>query len=185
MKKSIAIFASGSGSNAENIYQYFLDRDIEIKYLVCNNPHAGVLSRFYQTDVQVLLIEKRDLVSDDFLAKMKSVNLLILAGFLLLIPAKMVAAFPNKIINIHPALLPKYGGKGMYGEHVHRAVLEDHACEHGITIHYVNEAFDQGEIIFQKKFEVNESDDLNSIQRKIHQLEFENYPKVIEKLLCE
>jgi len=185
MKKSIAIFASGSGSNAENIYRYFSNKNVEVRYLVCNNRDAGVLDRFHQTNVQILLIEKRDLVSDDILAKMKSVDLLILAGFLLLIPAKLVTAFPNKIINIHPALLPKYGGKGMYGEHIHRAVLENKEKKHGITIHYVNEAFDQGEIIFQKKFEVNESDDLNSIQRKIHQLEFENYPKVIEKLLCE
>ncbi|MBL7788896.1 MAG: phosphoribosylglycinamide formyltransferase [Chitinophagales bacterium] len=183
MQKVIAIFASGSGTNAENIYNYFLGTNISIKYIVCNNPNAGVLRRFENTDVEVILIQKKALESPDLLAKLYGVDLIVLAGFLVLIPASFVQAFPKKIINIHPALLPKYGGKGMYGDHIHKAVLENNEKEHGITIHYVNEEFDKGEIIFQEEFVVTENDNLASIQEKIHTLEFQNYPKVIERLL--
>lgn len=183
MQKVIAIFASGSGTNAENIYNYFLGTNISVKYLVCNNPNAGVLRRFENTDVEVILIQKKALESPDLLAKLYGVDLIVLAGFLVLIPASFVQAFPKKIINIHPALLPKYGGKGMYGDHIHKAVLENNEKEHGITIHYVNEEFDKGEIIFQEEFVVTENDNLASIQEKIHTLEFQNYPKVIERLL--
>lgn len=181
--KQIAIFASGSGSNAENIYNYFQGSNIYIKYLVCNNPHAGVLNRFENTGVDIILITKNELESEEFIQKMKEVDLIVLAGFLLLIPVIFVQAFPNKIVNIHPALLPNYGGKGMYGDHVHRAVLENKEEFHGITIHYVNEEFDKGEIIFQEEFAVTEEDDLSSIQSKIHNLEFKNYPRVVEKLV--
>lgn len=183
MTKNIAIFASGSGSNAENIYHYFLDTDIRVKYLVCNRTLAGVIKRFENTEVEIILIQKSDLISDVFLNKIKDVDLIVLAGFLLLVPEKFVDFFQNKIINIHPALLPKYGGKGMYGDHVHRTVLEKKEKEHGITIHYVNEEFDQGEIIFQEKFSVASSDDLASIQSKIHSLEFKWYPQIIKGLL--
>jgi phosphoribosylglycinamide formyltransferase-1 len=184
MKKSIAIFASGSGSNAENIYQYFKDSDIvNVATLVCNNPNAGVIERFIDTDVEVILIEKKDLSDPEFIQDLNGVDLIVLAGFLALIPVSLISAFPKKIINIHPALLPNYGGKGMYGDHIHRAVLENKEKKHGITIHYVNEEFDKGEIIFQEEFVVTEKDDLTSIQSKIHILEFQNYPKVIERLL--
>lgn len=181
--KQIAIFASGSGTNAENIYNYFQGSDVRVKYLVCNNAEAGVIKRFENTNVEVVLISKSNLKSDDFISKMKEVDLIVLAGFLLLVPAPFVQTFSKKIINIHPALLPKYGGKGMYGDFVHRAVIENNEKEHGITIHYVNEEFDKGEIIFQEKFEIGDTDNLASIQSKIHHLEFKHYPQVIEKLL--
>lgn len=180
---NIAIFASGSGSNAENIYNYFLGTSISVKYLVCNNPNAGVLKRFENTEVEIIQISKAELKSEEFINKMMEVDLIVLAGFLLLVPPTFVQIFSGKIVNVHPALLPNYGGKGMYGDHIHRAVLENKEKKHGITIHYVNEEFDKGEIIFQEEFEVTEKDDLTSIQSKIHLLEFQNYPKVIERLL--
>ncbi len=183
--KHIAIFASGSGSNAENIYNYFQDSNINVKYLVCNHATAGVLTRFENKGVEILLVSKTDLKSEEFIQKLKDIDLIVLAGFLILIPPILIQSFPDKIINVHPALLPKYGGKGMYGDHVHRAVLENKEEFHGITIHYVNEEFDKGEIIFQEKFKVTGDDSLTSIQAKIHQLEFEWFPKIIEKLLSQ
>lgn len=181
--KQIAIFASGSGSNAENIYKYFLGSTIQVKFIVCNNPKAGVLKRFEDANVEIVLIDKKDLSSDNFIKKLNGIDLIVLAGFLLLIPSKLIDAFPHKIINIHPALLPNYGGKGMYGDNVHKAILENKEKEHGITIHYVNEEFDKGKIIFQEKFVVEKTDDLTSIQSKIHSLEFEHYPKIIEQIV--
>ena len=184
LSKQIAVFASGSGSNAENIYHYFQNSvEVEFKFLVCNNPKAGVLQRFEPLNAETTLITKEELASDVFINKLHGVDLIILAGFLALIPESLLAAFPKKIINIHPALLPKYGGKGMYGDRVHNAVLANHEKEHGISIHYVNEEFDKGEIIFQKKFPLTEEDHLISIQSKIHDLEFKYYPETIEKLL--
>lgn len=184
-QKKIAIFASGSGSNAENIYRYFEGSDIEVLYLVCNNSNAGVLKRFENKKVTTILIDKEELNLQHFINRMKELDLIVLAGFLLLIPASLIQACSGKIINIHPALLPKYGGKGMYGDHVHRAVLKNGEKEHGITIHYVNEKFDDGEVIFQEKFIVDKTDDLQTIQTKIHDLEFKWYPKIIERLLSE
>ena len=184
LSKQIAVFASGSGSNAENIYHYFQNSvEVEFKFLVCNTPNARVLQRFESLNVETILITKEELASDVFINKLYGVDLIILAGFLALIPESLLAAFPKKIINIHPALLPKYGGKGMYGDRVHNAVLANHEKEHGISIHYVNEEFDKGEIIFQKKFPLTEEDHLISIQSKIHDLEFKYYPETIEKLL--
>lgn len=183
--KHIAIFASGSGSNAENIYKYFLGTRISVKYLVCNNPNAGVLKRFENTDVEIIQISKAELKSEEFIALLREVDLIVLAGFLLLVPPIFVQAFAGKIVNIHPALLPDYGGKGMYGDFVHRAVLENKEKKHGITIHYVNEEFDKGEIIFQEEFDVTKDDDLASIQEKIHTLEIQNYPRVVERLVTK
>jgi phosphoribosylglycinamide formyltransferase-1 len=184
LSKQIAVFASGSGSNAENIYHYFQNSvEVEFKFLVCNNPHSRVLQRFEPLNVETILITKEELASDVFINKLYGVDLIILAGFLALIPESLLAAFPKKIINIHPALLPKYGGKGMYGDRVHKAILANNEKEHGISIHYVNEEFDKGEIIFQKKFPLTEEDHLISIQSKIHDLEFKYYPETIEKLL--
>lgn len=180
---NIAIFASGSGSNAENIYNYFLDSNkITVTTLVCNNPNAGVINRFLYKDIEIILIEKKDLSDSDFIENLKEIDLIVLAGFLALVPKELIAAFPKKIINIHPALLPKYGGKGMYGDHVHKAVIENKEKEHGITIHYVNEEFDKGEIIFQEKFEISSDENLDSLKTKIHNLEFKHFPKIIEKL---
>ncbi len=184
LSKQIAVFASGSGSNAENIYHYFQNSvEVEFKFLVCNTPNARVLQRFESLNVETILITKEELASDVFINKLYGVDLIILAGFLALIPESLLAAFPKKIINIHPALLPKYGGKGMYGDRVHKAILANNEKEHGISIHYVNEEFDKGEIIFQKKFPLTEEDHLISIQSKIHDLEFKYYPETIEKLL--
>jgi phosphoribosylglycinamide formyltransferase-1 len=184
LSKQIAVFASGSGSNAENIYHYFQNSvEVEFKFLVCNNPNSRVLQRFEPLNVETILITKEELASDVFINKLYGVDLIILAGFLALIPESLLAAFPKKIINIHPALLPKYGGKGMYGDRVHKAILANNEKEHGISIHYVNEEFDKGEIIFQKKFPLTEEDHLISIQSKIHDLEFKYYPETIEKLL--
>ena len=181
--KNIAIFASGSGSNAENIYNYFLDsKNISVTTLVCNNPNAGVIERFLYKDIEIILIEKMDLSDYDFIDNLKGIDLIVLAGFLALVPKELIAAFPNKIINIHPALLPKYGGKGMYGDHVHKAVLENKEQEHGITIHYVNEEFDKGKIIFQEKFEISSDENLESLKTKIHNLEFKFFPLIIEEL---
>ena len=184
LSKQIAVFASGSGSNAENIYHYFQNSvEVEFKFLVCNTPKAGVLQRFEPLNAETILITKEELASDVFINKLYGVDLIILAGFLALIPESLLAAFPKKIINIHPALLPKYGGKGMYGDRIHKAILANNEKEHGISIHYVNEEFDKGEIIFQKKFPLTEEDHLISIQSKIHDLEFKYYPETIEKLL--
>ena len=141
------------------------------------------MNRFENTGLDIILITKNELESEEFIEKMKEVDLIVLAGFLLLIPAIFVQAFPNKIVNIHPALLPNYGGKGMYGDYIYRAVQENKEKKHGITIHYVNEEFDKGEIIFQEEFALTEEDDLLSVKEKIHILEFKNYPKVIERLL--
>jgi len=183
-QKNIAIFASGSGSNAENIYQYFkCNEAVKVKYLVCNNPEAFVLHRFENTGVEIIQIKKSDLAAIPLLDRLKEIDLIVLAGFLLLIPLEMVQSFPNKIINIHPALLPLYGGKGMYGDNIHKAVIKNDETEHGITIHYVNEEFDKGEIIFQSRFKIEQEDTLESIKDKIHQLEMEFYPKVIEEVL--
>ena len=182
--KQLAVFASGSGSNAENIYHYFQNSvEVEFKFLVCNNPKAVVLQRFEPLNAETILITKEELASDVFINKLYGVDLIILAGFLALIPESLLAAFPKKIINIHPALLPKYGGKGMYGDRIHKAILANNEKEHGISIHSVNEEFDKGEIIFQKKFLLTEEDHLISIQSKIHDLEFKYYPETIEKLL--
>lgn len=186
--KRIAILASGSGTNAENIIKYFKNRDsVSVVYVLSNKKDAMVLERASR-----LKIPNNSFSNNDFIDTDKVLNFLkenadyvILAGFLWKIPAKIIAAFPNKIINIHPALLPKYGGKGMYGMHVHNAVVENMEKQTGITIHYVNENYDEGAIIFQKSFEVLESDTPEDVAQKIHKLEHEYFPKIIEKVILE
>ena len=186
--KRIAILASGSGTNAENIIKYFKNSDsISVVQVLSNKKDAKVLER-----ASFLNIPNRSFDKNDFIATDEVLNLLkenadyvILAGFLWKIPSKIIAAFPNKIINIHPALLPKYGGKGMYGMHVHNAVVENKEKQTGITIHYVNENYDEGAIIFQKSFEVLENDTPDEVAQKIHILEYEFFPKVIEKVILE
>ena len=182
--KKIAIFASGSGSNAENIYTYFKQHpEISVERIVCNRKTAGVIERFKNTEVRVAIITKSDLGNTDFVESLKDIDLIILAGFLVLIPSVFISHFEDKIINIHPSLLPKYGGEGMYGDRVHEAVLAHHESESGITIHYVNEQYDKGEIIFQAKVEIIPEDTIDTLKDKIHALEHEFYPIVIENLL--
>ena len=183
----IAIFASGSGSNAENIVRHFSNHPTtEVGLILTNNSNAFVLERAKKLDVKSLVFNQHDFSKTDeivrFLTK-NDVNWVILAGFLLKIPQNLINAFPNRIINIHPALLPKFGGKGMYGNHVHKAVIDAKEKESGITIHYVNENYDEGKIIFQARCTVKENDTYNDLAQKIHLLEQEHFPKVIEQVI--
>ena len=183
----IVIFASGNGSNAQNIINYFdPDPEVIIKSVFCNNTKAKVIEKAKAQDVEVFLFDKSQLQSSDYvLNKLKSISpdLIVLAGFLLKIPDKIISLFDDKIINLHPSLLPKYGGKGMYGDRVHHAVLASGEKESGISIHYVNEVYDDGQIIAQFKTPVDNNETLKSLQEKIHQLEQQHFPKVIDKLL--
>ncbi len=185
--KKITIFASGGGTNAENIISYFQDSEfISVEAVFCNRKHAGVLERAKRLGVKTIVFQKSELLeSQSVLNQLKAINpdLIVLAGFLLKIPEDMVDAFEHKIINIHPALLPKYGGKGMYGMNVHQAVVDHKETESGITIHYVNTQYDEGAILFQAKCRVDETDTAEDVAAKIHALEMEHFPKVIEKLL--
>lgn len=180
--KRIVIFASGSGSNAENIIRYFESAaDIKVVHLLCNNPKANVFDRCERLQIDASLIDKESFAEDDTVLHFlqEEADFIVLAGFLWKIPEKIVHAFPNKIFNIHPALLPKYGGKGMYGKHVHVAVKMNHEIETGITIHYVNEKYDEGAIIFQAKVPLKASDTPDTIAEKVHALEYLHFPKVI------
>lgn len=188
MNHTIVIFASGSGSNAQRIVEYFADyTNINIVSIFCNNPNAYVIERAAKMKIPCQLFSKDDFLSGRVLSDLESYNpsLIVLAGFLWLIPPQMVKAFPDRIINIHPALLPKYGGKGMYGMRVHESVIENCETESGITIHLVNEKYDEGDVLFQAKCVVNKIDTPEDLAEKIHQLEYEHFPKVIEKLLIE
>lgn len=186
--KRIVILASGSGTNAENIIKYFKNSDsISVVHVLSNKKDAKVLDRASRLDIPNRSFDKNDfIVTDEVLNFLKeNADYVILAGFLWKIPSKIIEAFANKIINIHPALLPKYGGKGMYGMHVHNAVVENKEKQTGITIHYVNENYDEGAIIFQKSFDILESDTPDDVAQKIHLLEYEYFPKVIEKAIIE
>jgi phosphoribosylglycinamide formyltransferase-1 len=186
---NLAVFASGNGSNAERLIDYFRDHEnVDVKLILTNNPKAGVLERAANKGVETWVFDRatfRD--SDDIveLLALRNIDLIVLAGFLWLVPENLLNAYTNKIINIHPALLPKYGGKGMYGSHVHRAVIDAKEKESGITIHYVNEKYDDGQIIFQKSFELSANETPESLAEKIHKLEYEHFPRVIEKLISE
>jgi phosphoribosylglycinamide formyltransferase-1 len=187
LKKRIAIFASGSGSNAQKIMEYFKKHnDAEVALVLTNNPEAYVLQRADNFEIPSHLFNKTEFYKTDEVVnilKNLQIDLIVLAGFLWLIPQNLLKAFPNKIINIHPALLPKYGGKGMYGDHVHKAILAAGETESGITIHFVNEEFDEGEVIQQSRFQITKTDDLEMVKFKGQQLEHLHYPKVIEQLL--
>lgn len=187
MKKRIAIFASGSGSNAQKIMEHFKYSDsAEVALVLSNNPEAFVLQRADNFEIPTHVFDRHDFYESDEvvnLLKRLDIDLVVLAGFLWLVPENLLKAFPNKIINIHPALLPKFGGKGMYGDKVHKAVLAAGEEEHGITIHFVNENFDEGEVIYQAKFRVEPGDTLEVIKFNGQQLEHLHYPKVIENLL--
>lgn len=187
MKKRIAIFASGSGSNAQKIMEHFkYSSDAEVAIVLSNNPEAYVLQRADNFEIPTHIFDRHEFYHTDSvveLLKRLNIDLVVLAGFLWLVPQNLLTAFPNKIINIHPALLPKFGGKGMYGDYVHKAVMAAGEEEHGITIHFVNENFDEGEIIYQAKFKIEPGDTLEQIKFKGQQLEHQHYPKVIENLL--
>jgi len=187
LKKRIAIFASGSGSNAQKIMEHFKrSSDAEVVLILTNNPHAYVLQRADNFEVPSHIFTRNEFYNtDDVIKLLKNlqVDLIVLAGFLWLVPIPLLKAFPNKIINLHPALLPKYGGAGMYGDHVHKAVLANKEDESGITIHFVNEMFDEGEIIHQSKFRIEPGDNLEMIKFKGQQLEHQHFPRVIEGLL--
>lgn len=187
--KRIVIFASGSGTNAENLIKFFHNREnVSVIQILSNNPHAKVLERAKKLKVSALSFNKIAFAeTSHILDLLKSVkpDLIVLAGFLWKFPEHILSEFPNKVINIHPALLPKYGGKGMYGMNVHETIVSNKEKETGITIHYVNEHYDEGAIIFQAKCAVNPSDTAHDVAQKIHKLEMNHFPKVIEKLLNE
>lgn len=187
VKKRIAIFASGSGSNAQKIMEHFkYSDDAEVSLVLSNNPDAYVLQRADNFEIPSHIFDRHEFYQTDNVVdilKRLDIDLLVLAGFLWLVPENLLKAYPNKIINIHPALLPKHGGKGMYGDRVHKAVLAAGDEEHGITIHFVNENFDEGEVIYQGRFKVEKDDTLETIKFKGQQLEHLHYPKVVENLL--
>lgn len=187
MKKRIAIFASGSGSNAQKIMEHFKkSNDAEVALVLTNNPYAYVLQRADNFETPSHIFDKEEFYnSNKIIALLQNlnINLIVLAGFMWLVPENLLKKYPNKIINIHPALLPNYGGKGMYGDRVHQAVLDAKELESGITIHFVNEHFDEGEVIHQSKFKIDKGDDLKMLKFKVQQLEHLHFPKVIEGLI--
>lgn len=184
--KKIVIFASGSGSNAENIILHFKDNQyVNVVAVLSNNPNAKVLKKAEQHNVPTLVFDRKQL-SDGFVSeKVNKIqpDLIVLAGFLWKFPDTIVHQYPNKIINIHPALLPKYGGKGMYGMKVHQSVLENKEKQTGISIHYVNEHYDEGGVIFQKNVAIENCTTPEEIAKKVHDLEQKYFPEVIEKIL--
>lgn len=183
----IAIFASGTGTNARQIIEYFADRkDIKVVLVVSNKPEAGVLQIAAERQIPSLLIEKeRFFRGDAYLPELEhfQVNFIVLAGFLWKIPLSLVQHFSGRMINIHPALLPLYGGKGMYGQKVHAAVLEAGDRESGITIHFVTEGYDEGGIVFQAKCPVLPGDNPETLAQRIHQLEHSHFPRIIEEVI--
>lgn len=185
---NVAIFASGEGTNAENLFNYFArDPRVRIKLVITNNEEAGVVAKAhqYKKTVQIVSREALEKYSHQLIEflKVEKIDLIVLAGFLLKIPAEFIQAFPNRIINLHPSLLPKFGGKGMYGKRVLEAVLSSGEKITGVTVHYVNEVYDEGEIILQASCPVSENDTVESLSAKIRQLEFDCLPKAIEKFL--
>lgn len=186
---NLAIFASGAGSNALNIIRFFKNSEaVKINFVLCNKPDAKIVTAAKEEGVNVVVVSNQDVeegIKIVDLCELNNVDYIILAGFLRKIPEQLIGLYPNRIINIHPSLLPKYGGKGMYGANVHKAVLENKEKESGITIHYVNSEFDEGEIIAQFKCTVDDSETLESLQQKIHQLEHANFPIIIEKTVTK
>lgn len=186
--KKIILFASGSGSNAEKIMMHFEKNSLaKVVQIFTNNPEAKVLERAKKYDVPTQIVSKLALEQSEFLKKIQEINpdLIVLAGFLLKFPSTIIERFPMKVINIHPALLPKYGGKGMYGMHVHKTVLENKEAESGITIHYVNENYDEGEFIFQQSVGIQNCKTAEEIAEKVHELEHLYFPKIIETLISK
>lgn len=185
--KYVVLLASGSGSNVENIITYFRKKKFPIRFhIITNKPNAFVLERAKRLNVDAEIVTKKQ--NDDGLLQKRihelNPDLVVLAGYLLLFPEPIIKEFPNKIINIHPALLPKFGGKGMYGNFVHQAVVTNKETETGITIHYLSEHYDEGATIFQAKTPVDENDTPEDVANKVHQLEYEYFPQIIEQLLA-
>ena len=187
MSKKIAVFASGSGSNAENIARYFSDKSIaNVELIITNRADSYVVERAKQMNIKSAFFpnsawkEPKEVL--DLLMSHK-INFIVLAGFLIRVPEAILNKYPNRVINIHPALLPKFGGKGMYGDNVHNAVIEAKEKESGITIHYCNEHYDEGDIIFQAKCEVLPTDTAEDVANKVHKLEYKHFPIIIEKLV--
>ena len=187
MPKKLAIFGSGSGSNAENICNYFADSsDIEVILICTNKQDAFIVKRANKLDIPVYIFTKYELNNFvDLHKKLDSigVNIIILAGFLLKLPSIMLRSYPNRIINIHPSLLPKYGGKGMYGNNIHKAVIKSKETESGISIHFVNQNYDEGKIILQEKCAISDNETIETLIQKIHKLEHNYFPGAIEKIL--
>lgn len=183
----IAIFASGKGSNADNIISYFkLNQIADVALIVSDNPAAGVLKIADINNIPVVVLSKEDRLNYSScieILHIHNVDFIVLAGYLKKIPASLISQFPDKIINIHPALLPKYGGKGMYGNNVHRAVIENNEKESGITIHFIDEIYDHGKIIFQEKCEIENGETIESLAKKIHNLEYKHFPRVIAEVI--
>lgn len=188
--KKLALFASGNGTNAEQIIRYFHrpESGIKVDLILTNKPEAYVLQRAKKLNVDSFVFDRDSFYTSEEIVEhlqYRKIDLIVLAGFLWLIPKSMIEAFPQKIINIHPALLPKYGGKGMYGSHVHEAVVKNKETETGITIHLVDEIYDNGTILCQKRCEVLASDTPDQVAHRVHQLEYEYFPQVIEKYIHE
>lgn len=187
--KKLAVMASGSGTNAENLIRYFSDHPaIRVSLVLSNRHDAFVLERARKLGVPAVSFTREELCETkaipDLLAG-HGIDFIALAGFLWLVPREILAAYPRRVVNIHPALLPRYGGKGMYGEKVHRSVIEAGDSESGITIHYVNEQYDEGDVVFQAKCPVLNDDTPETLAQRIHSLEYEHYPKVIERLIMD
>jgi phosphoribosylglycinamide formyltransferase-1 len=187
--KRIAIFASGSGSNAEKICEYFEDRtDVQVNLILTNNPQAGVIQRARKFRIPVVVFDRKTFYETDRIVELlrnNEIDLIVLAGFMILIPGSLLGTYSEKMVNIHPALLPKYGGKGMYGHFVHEAVVANAEKESGITIHFVNENYDEGNIIFQASCEVAASDTPDDVARKVQVLEHVHFPKVIDEVVSK
>ena len=185
--KRIAIFASGSGSNAENIANYFKNStEVEIPLILANTPKAYVLERAKKLGIESVVVTNEEFRAADNVIEIlneKKIDFIVLAGFLLLVPAKLVAAYPGRIVNIHPALLPKHGGKGMYGDRVHEAVVAAGDTESGITIHLIDERYDCGTTFFQATCPVLPTDTPHDVAEKVHALEYKHFPHVIEEIL--
>ena len=188
-KKHIAIFASGSGSNARKILEYFEDReDVKVALIISNKRNAGVLQHAKEFNVPSLTMNRAFFYNTQAILgtlQSEKIDLIVLAGFLWLVPQYLIAAYPQKIVNIHPALLPKYGGKGMYGHHVHKAVQANGEKESGMTIHFVNEHYDEGGHIFQAKCKLDEGDSADEIAKKVLKLEHTHYARVVDDLLSQ
>jgi phosphoribosylglycinamide formyltransferase-1 len=187
--RNIAIFASGSGTNAEKIIQYFSTRNsAKVSLVLSNKRQATVLKRAAALNVRTVFFEHKEFYVTGKVLRyltLYKIDFIVLAGFLWLVPENIVEQYSGRIINLHPALLPAYGGKGMYGEYVHKAVIENHETESGITIHYVNKLYDKGDIIFQARCKVDPSDTPESLAEKIHYLEYQHYPRVIEEVVVK
>lgn len=185
--KRIAIFASGSGSNAEAIARHFVNRsDVQISLILTNNPDAGVIQRARRLRIPAVVFDKKTFYESDRILELlanQKIDLVVLAGFMMLIPEKLIQAFPEKMVNIHPALLPKYGGKGMYGHFVHEAVVAAGERQSGITIHFVNEVYDEGRIISQATCDLETTDSPEDVAQKVQALEHKHYPRVVDELI--